>query len=42
MAACDCFYLALAETLGCELWTADETLRNAAGVPWVHCVTEWT
>jgi predicted nucleic acid-binding protein len=35
-AACDSFYLALAETLHCELWTADQRLANAADVPWVH------
>ena len=27
------FYLALAETLGCELWTADKHLRNAVELP---------
>lgn len=40
VAAYDSFYLALAETLGCELWTADRHLANAVGVPWVHCITE--
>ncbi len=39
-AAYDSFYLALAEALQCELWTADRHLQNAAGVPWVHCATE--
>ena len=34
--AYDSFYLALAEVLGCELWTADQRLRNAADLPWVH------
>jgi predicted nucleic acid-binding protein len=33
--AYDSFYLALAETLHCELWTADQRLHNAAGLPWV-------
>jgi predicted nucleic acid-binding protein len=37
-AAYDSFYLALAETLGCELWTADRRLSNAVGLPWVRCV----
>jgi predicted nucleic acid-binding protein len=37
-AAYDSFYLALAETLGCELWTADKHLRNAVELPWVR----WT
>jgi predicted nucleic acid-binding protein len=35
-AAYDSFYLALAETLRSELWTADKRLVNAAGVSWVH------
>ena len=35
-AAYDCFYLALAETLQCELWTTDAHLRQAAGVDWVR------
>lgn len=36
-AACDTHYLALAEHVGCEFWTADERLVNAVqGVlPWV-------
>ncbi len=34
-AAYDSFYLAAAETLGCELWTADRRLVNAANQPWV-------
>ncbi len=29
-AACDAHYLALAETLGCELWTADEKFYRTA------------
>ena len=32
----DSFYLALAESLNCELWTADRRLHNAVGLPWVH------
>jgi predicted nucleic acid-binding protein len=36
--AYDSFYLALAEALHCELWTADQRLRSAAGQPWVRCV----
>ena len=39
-AAYDSFYLALAEGLDCELWTADERLHNAAGVAWVKLLEE--
>lgn len=39
-AAYDSFYLALAETLGCELWTVDKRLVNAAGQSWVKLVEE--
>ncbi len=39
-AAYDSFYLALAETLGCESWTADKRLVNAAAQPWVKLVDE--
>jgi predicted nucleic acid-binding protein len=39
-AAYDSFYLALAETLQAELWTADKRLSNAADVPWVYLVGE--
>jgi predicted nucleic acid-binding protein len=35
-AAYDSFYLALAESLDCELWTADRRLHNAVGLPWVQ------
>jgi predicted nucleic acid-binding protein len=35
-AAYDSFYLALAETMECELWTADKRLRNAVDEPWVR------
>ena len=35
-AAYDSFYLALAERLECELWTADRHLRNAVGLSWVR------
>jgi len=37
-AAYDSYYLALAERLNCELWTADQRLVNAAGQPWVRGV----
>jgi predicted nucleic acid-binding protein len=37
-AAYDSFYLALAETLDCELWTADKRLHHAVELSWVHCV----
>lgn len=43
LAAYDCFYLALAEQLGTELWAADRALTNAArqaGAPWVHWIGE--
>jgi predicted nucleic acid-binding protein len=35
-AAYDSFYLALAERLQCEFWTADKRLFNAASVEWVR------
>lgn len=35
-AAYDSFYLALAQRLGCALWTVDHKLVRAAGVSWVH------
>lgn len=37
-AAYDSYYLALAETLGCDLWTADQRLLNVAGVALVRWV----
>ncbi len=37
-AAYDSFYLALAETLRSELWTADKRLVNAAGASWIHLI----
>lgn len=39
-AAYDSFYLALAESLGCDLWTVDKRLANAAGQSWVKLVEE--
>ncbi|MFO7918376.1 MAG: type II toxin-antitoxin system VapC family toxin [Anaerolineae bacterium] len=39
-AAYDSFYLALAETLQSEFWTADKGLSNAADVSWIHLVDE--
>jgi predicted nucleic acid-binding protein len=39
-AAYDSFYLALAEQLGCEFWTADQRLYNAANRPWVRWLDE--
>ena len=36
--AYDAHYLALAETLGCDFWTADRRLAEAAGVSWVHWI----
>jgi predicted nucleic acid-binding protein len=35
-AAYDSFYLALAESMQCDLWTADQRLHNAVGLPWVR------
>jgi predicted nucleic acid-binding protein len=35
-AAYDSLYLAVAESLGCELWTADQRLRHAVDLPWVR------
>jgi predicted nucleic acid-binding protein len=35
-AAYDSFYLALAEMLDCELWTADRGLQRAVDEPWVR------
>jgi predicted nucleic acid-binding protein len=37
-AAYDSFYLALAEGLGCDLWTADRSLARAVDVAWVRVV----
>ncbi len=41
-AAYDCHYLALAEALDCELWTADERFHRAASpaFPFVHALSE--
>jgi predicted nucleic acid-binding protein len=41
--AYDGFYLAVAERMGAELWTADERLRNRArqlGLDWVRWIEE--
>lgn len=35
-AAYDSFYLALAQRLGCDLWTIDQRLVRAAGASWVR------
>jgi predicted nucleic acid-binding protein len=39
-AAYDSFYLALAESLRCDLWTADRHLRNAVEQSWVRWAGE--
>lgn len=41
--AYDTHYLALAEALGCELWTADRRLINAlaGAIPWVRWLDEF-
>ena len=36
-AAYDAHYLALAESIGCELWTADERFYRAASQAWTMC-----
>jgi predicted nucleic acid-binding protein len=36
-AAYDSFYLALAEALQCEFWTADRRLHRAVDLAWVRC-----
>lgn len=36
VAAYDSFYLAVAEALDCEFWTADRRLVNAVQQPWVR------
>jgi predicted nucleic acid-binding protein len=43
-ASYDAHYLALAELEGCELWTADETLRNAVkeDISWVRWIGEFS
>jgi len=41
--AYDAHYLALAELLQCDFWTADRRLYNAAAtLPWVHSLDEIT
>lgn len=40
--AYDAHYMALAETLGCDFWTADRRLAAAAGVSWVHWIGQAT
>jgi len=40
--AYDAQYLAVAATLGCDLWTADGRLARAVRVPWVRLVGEET
>ena len=37
--AYDSFYLALAQNLGCELWTADQRFVNNVNVDWVKLVS---
>ena len=39
-AAFDSVYVALAQRLGCELWTADRRLRNAVEFPWVRGIDD--
>ena len=40
--AYDSQYLAVASSLGCELWTGDRRLVNAVPVPWLKWVGEYT
>lgn len=35
----DSFYLALAQTLRAQFWTADKILSRAVNQPWVRCVS---
>ena len=37
-AAYDSFYLALAETMGADLWTVDRRLSAAVDLPWVRAL----
>jgi hypothetical protein len=37
-AAYDSYYLALAESLNCDLWTTDSRLVNAVKLRWVRLV----
>jgi predicted nucleic acid-binding protein len=40
-AAYDCFYLAIAEALGADFWTADQRLYRsleAERLGWLHCL----
>lgn len=39
--AYDAQYLAVAASLGCELWTGDRRLVNAVPVPWLKWVGEY-
>ena len=34
----DAFYLAAAQTEGCDLWTGDRRLSNAVSLPWVRWI----
>lgn len=34
----DAFYLAVAQTEGCDLWTGDRRLSNAVSLPWVRWI----
>jgi predicted nucleic acid-binding protein len=38
-AAYDSFYLALAESLSADFWTADRRLTNAVNTSWLHCIS---
>ncbi|MBI2305324.1 MAG: type II toxin-antitoxin system VapC family toxin [Chloroflexi bacterium] len=40
--AYDAQYLALADLLGCELWTGDRRLVNALHLPWVKWVGDFS
>lgn len=40
--AYDAQYLAVANRLDCELWTADRRLVNAVPVPWLKWVGDWS
>ena len=39
-AAYDCFYLSLAESLGCDFWTADLRLGRSVNQPWIKTIAD--
>lgn len=39
--AYDAQYLAVAESMGCDLWTADRRLLNAVPIPWLRWLGDY-